>query len=321
MSRRPKVFVSAPLMGREAALRGVADVMVGDGSTGVRALLDGLHDFDALVALLTDRIDGALLDHLPRLRLVANVAVGVDHVDLAACAARGVLVSNTPGVLTEATADLTLALMLSLLRRVVEGDRAVRDGRFPPWTLDGGLGASVSGATLGIVGLGRIGQAVARRARGFSMRVLYTGPRRPETVERELDVTWTTLDELVAGADVVSLHCPLTTATRHLFDAARFAAMKPGAFFVNTARGGCVDEPALAAALVRGHLGGAAIDVFEHEPHVHPSLLDAPRTVLTPHVGSAVRETRERMAHVAVENVLAWIDGRPLPTPVAAPRG
>ncbi len=318
MNARPRVFVSAPLLGDGVArLEAVADVTVGETGVGVSALgADELARVDALVALLTDRIDEDLLARAPRLRLVANVAVGVDHVDLDACRAHGVRVTHTPDVLTDATADLTFALILAAARRVCEGDRLVHEGAFPRWTLGTMLGAAVHHRTLGLVGMGRIGQAVARRARGFAMHVLYhQRSALPAEREAELGATRVELDELLERSDVVSLHCPLTAETRRLFDAARFAKMKPGAIFVNTARGGCVDERALADALASGRVGAAGLDVFADEPRVDPALLRAPTAVLTPHVGSAESATREAMASLAVANVLAWISGAPLPTP------
>ncbi|CAN5119953.1 D-glycerate dehydrogenase [soil metagenome] len=311
-----RVFVSAPLLGDALArLESVANVDVGKTSIGVKELPS--FDFDAVIAMLTDRIDDAFIARLPSLRLVANVAVGIDNVDLAACSARGVAVTNTPDVLTDATADLAFALLLAAARRVGEGARGLRAGSFPKWTLETMLGTAVHHRTLGLVGFGRIGQAMARRARGFEMNVL--SPQRSPvapSVEAALGATRVDLAELAARSDFVSLHCPLTKETRHLFDEARFARMKRGAVFVNTARGGCVDELALARALASGRLGGAGIDVFENEPTVAPELLAQPRAVLTPHVGSAELATRTEMARVAVDNVLAWIDGMPLLTRV-----
>ncbi|HEY1694548.1 MAG TPA: D-glycerate dehydrogenase [Polyangiaceae bacterium] len=315
-----KVFVSGPLPG-DAVERLAArhDVVVGREHEGVRgdAFAAIARELDGLVALLTDRVDAALLGRAPRLRVVANVAVGVDNVDLAACAARGVVVTNTPGVLTEATADLAFGLLLAAARRIAEGDRIVRSGAYAGWTPSFLLGARVHGATLGIVGLGRIGQAVARRARGFGMRVLYAQPARlGEPLERALGATHVPIDALFAQADFVSLHCPLTPDTHHLVDAQRLAAMKPGAVLVNTARGPCIDETALAEALARGPLGAAALDVFEDEPHVHPALLALDNVVLAPHVGSADRPTREAMARIAADNVLAVLAGDAPLTPV-----
>lgn len=314
-----RVFVSSDLPGDAlAALRASCDVTVGGGVAGELFSKDA-GEWRALVTLLTDRIDALLLSRAPRVELVANVAVGVDNVDLAACRARGVRVTNTPGVLTEATADLAFGLLIAAARRIAEGDRAVRAGSFPPWTPTAFLGAPVHGATLGVLGMGRIGQAVARRARGFGMRVLYAQRTRlaPE-LERALGATWTpTVDALFAACDFVSVHCPLTPETRHIVSRARLRSMKAGSVLVNTARGPCVDEAALAEALERGPLAAAGVDVFEDEPHVHENLLKRTNVVLTPHVASADRRTREAMARMAVDNVLAFARGEPLPTPVA----
>jgi glyoxylate reductase len=268
---------------------------------------------DGLLCLLTDRIDAALLDACPRLRAVSSVSVGVDHVDLAAATARGIPVGHTPGVLTETTADLTFALLLAAARRVAEGDRFVRAGSWVPervWEPDLLLGRDVHGATLGLVGLGAIGQAVARRAAGFGMRVLgWSRTRR--AIE---GVTWTELPELLAAADFVSVHVALTPATRWLLDAPALARMKRTAMLVNTARGGIVDETALAEALRDGRLAGAALDVFAHEPLDAESPLRAlPNVVLTPHVGSASQATRARMALLAVRNLEAALAGERLP--------
>lgn len=317
------VFVSGTLPGDAVArLRAVHHVVQDEDGLRSQAFAACRADVEAVVALLTDRIDEALLAQLPRLRVVANVAVGVDNVDLTACAARQVLVTNTPDVLTEATADLAFGLLLAAARRIAEGDRLVRAGRFTGWTPTFMLGAPVHGTTLGIVGMGRIGQAMARRARGFGMTVFYTQRSRlPEEAERALGATWEPdLDALLARSDSVSLHCPLTPATRHLFDAARLARMRPGSVLVNTARGPVVDEAALAHALAHGPLGAAGLDVFEDEPRVHAGLLARDNAVLAPHIGSADRPTREAMASTAAGNVLAVLDGRPPITPVTARR-
>jgi glyoxylate reductase len=312
------VFVSGTLPGDAVATLRASHHVV-QAEEGVRSAAFGAcrEDVEAAVALLTDRIDAAFLEASPRLRVVANVAVGVDNVDLAACRARGVIVTNTPDVLTEATADLAFGLLLAAARRIAEGDRLVRAGGFTGWTPTFMLGAPVHGATLGIVGMGRIGQAVARRARGFGMTVLYT-QRRPleDAAEGSGGATYAELDDLVARADFVSLHCPLTAATTHLFDAARLGRMKPGSVLVNTARGPIVDEAALAWALEHGPLAAAGLDVFEREPTVHASLLARPNAVLAPHIGSADRPTREAMARRAVDNVLEVLAGRPALSPV-----
>jgi glyoxylate reductase len=270
----------------------------------VAALAPG---FDGLLSLLIHRVGERVFAAAPELAIVANHAVGVDNVDLAAAERHGVVVTNTPGVLTEDTADLTWALILAVARRVVEGDAFVRAGRWRGWRPDLLIGRSLTGATLGVVGAGRIGQAVLERAAGFRMRQLYAS-RSALPAERAaaLGAERRELPELLAAADVVSLHVPLAAATRHLIDAAALARMKPTAFLVNTSRGPVVDEAALAAALAAGRLGGAGLDVYEEEPRVHPGLRELPNVVLLPHVGSATAETRVRMAERCVEDLRAF---------------
>lgn len=269
---------------------------------------------DALICLLTDRIDEDLLQAAPRLTVVANVAVGYDNIDVDAATRAGVAVTNTPGVLTQATADLTFALLLAVARRVPEGDAFLRDGRYTHWKLaQEHLGLDVQGRTLGIIGLGQIGRAVARRAvGGFDMRVLYHSRRRlSREEEAELGVAYAGLDELFARSDFVSLHAPLTDETRHIVDAEALARMKPTAVLVNTSRGPLVDEGALVDALRSGVIAGAGLDVFEREPAVHAGLTELrERVVLLPHLGSATTTTRRRMADMAVQNVLAALSGR-----------
>ena len=271
------------------------------------------EDVEAL-AVVGETIDGSILDLLPNLRIVANYGVGYDGIDVEGLRARGVPVTNTPGVLDAATADLTLALILAVRRRVVEADRFVRSGEWEAgWAGAYLLADDVEGATLGIVGLGRIGTAVARRARGFGLRLLYTRRTRlPEAQERGLGVEYRGLDELLAESDVVTLHVPLTEETRGLIDAARLARLREGACLVNTARGQIVDEPALVAELVSGRIR-AGLDVFEHEPNVPEELLALPNVVLTPHIGSATTPTREAMTRVLVDNLVAAEAGRPPP--------
>lgn len=275
---------------------------------------------DALVSTLQDRIDARVVEAAgPGLRVIATVAVGYDNIDVDAVTDRDVLVTNTPGVLTDATADLTLGLLLAVTRRIGEGERLVREQR--PWefSLDFMLGAGLQGRTFGVVGLGQIGRAAARRAKAFGMEIAYTGRRRAaEEVEAELGARFLPMTELLGSADVVSLHCPLTPQTRHLIDADALAAMKPGAFLLNTTRGAVVDEGALAGALSDGVIAGAGLDVFEEEPHVHPGLLELDNVVLTPHLGSATVETRTEMALLAARNVAAVLTGEPAPTPVRA---
>jgi glyoxylate reductase len=301
-------------------LAAAADVWVSphDRPLEVDELHAAVAGADAVVAMLHDRVDGALLDAAgPALRVVAEVAVGYDNVDVAACARRGVVVTNTPGVLTDATADVALALILMATRRLGEGERLVRAGGTWSWSMSFLLGSGLRGATLGIVGLGQIGAATARRARAFGMRIAYTGRRRAApALEAELDAEFLGLDELLAAADVVSLHVPLSDATRHLIDARRLALMKPTAYLVNTARGPIVDEAALAGALRDGTIAGAGLDVFEREPHVEPALLGLESAVLLPHLGSATVETRTAMAVLAARNALAVLAGDPPLTPV-----
>ncbi|MGW4523218.1 2-hydroxyacid dehydrogenase [Amycolatopsis sp. NPDC004378] len=268
-----------------------------------------LHEFvagaDAVVGMLHDRLDGALADAAgPGLRVVANVAVGYDNVDVPALAERGVVVTNTPGVLTDATADLAFGLLLAVTRRIGEGERLLRSRT--PWSFHLGflLGSGLQGKTLGIVGLGQIGRAMAKRAEAFGMEVVYSG----RTNRGGGHVSF---EELLARSDVVSLHCPLTPETRHLIDAAALRAMKPGAYLVNTTRGPVVDEAALADALEAGEIAGAALDVFEKEPEVEPRLLGRDDVVLSPHLGSATVETRTAMAVLAARNVAAVLAGRP----------
>jgi glyoxylate reductase len=261
-------------------------------------------DVEGIVCLLTDRIDAEVLAAGNRLRVVGNVAVGVDNIDLGAARAAGIAVCNTPGVLDETTADLAFALLLTAARRMSEAEADLRGGRWPGWAMDQYVGHDVHGATLGLVGYGRIGRAVARRAAGFDMRVLHH-TRHPTG-----EPGWTErLEDLLTAADFVSLHVPLTASTRHLIAARELALMKPTAVLVNTARGPVVDEAALAAALDSGQLFAAGLDVYEQEPAVHPRLLAAPRTVLLPHVGSATVSTRTRMARLAAEGVRAVLAG------------
>jgi glyoxylate reductase len=268
---------------------------------------------DAVVTMLHDRVDGAFLDAAGgRLRVVANVAVGYDNVDVDAARARGVTVTNTPGVLTDATADLAIALLLAITRRLGEGERLIRSGRPWAWAIDFMLGRGLRGKTLGIIGYGEIGRATAQRARAFGMEIVYT-KRSPGDEPGQVE-----LDELLERSHAVSLHCPLTPETRHLIDAAALARMRDDAYLVNTARGPVVDEAALAAALRDGVIAGAALDVFEREPEVHPDLVRLENAVLVPHLGSATRETRTAMAELAAANVVAVLAGGEAPTPVSA---
>lgn len=263
-----------------------------------------------LVCQLTDRIDASLLDAAPSLKVVSNVAVGFDNIDVAAATERGIVVTNTPGVLTNTTADLAFALILGAGRRLGEAERYLRAGRFKQWRIDLLTGWDVWQATLGIFGMGRIGQAVARRGRGFDMRVLYYDPfRQSEELERELGIEYASKEEVLAQADFLSLHCALTPETRHLVGAAEFEAMKPTAVLVNTSRGPVVDEAALAAALKGGSIAAAGLDVFENEPEVHPDLLACENALIVPHIASASVATRTRMCLMAAENMAAGLAG------------
>ena len=281
-------------------------------------LLSRVAGADALLTLLTERVDAELLDAAgPQLKVVANVAVGYDNVDVPACVERGVIATNTPGVLTEATADIAFALILMATRRTGEGERVIRSGQPWKWGMFYLLGSGLQGKTLGVVGMGGIGQATARRARAFGMDVIYQSRSElaPE-VAAEFGARRVELDELLATADVVSLHCPYSPATHHLIGAEQLAAMRDSAYLVNTARGPIVDEGALADALRDGQIAGAGLDVYEREPAVHPGLLELDNVALLPHLGSATIETRTAMAELAAENALAVLAGTQPPTPI-----
>ena len=275
----------------------------------------GFAQADAVISTLSDRIDADLLSHATTLKIVANYAVGYNNIDLAAARARGIVVTNTPDVLTDATADLTWALLLAVTRRVVEGDRWIREGTWPGWAPTQMLGADVSGKTLGIIGMGRIGQAVATRAQGFRMPVLYASPR-PAIVPNGHIWTRHSLDSVIEQSDVLSLHVPLTDATRHLIGPRELARMKPTALLINTSRGAVIDESALVTALKAGTIAGAGMDVYEQEPAVPPDLMELSNVVLLPHLGSATLETRIRMGMICLDNIAAVLNGQPALNPV-----
>lgn len=312
-----RIFVARQLPGeaipRLKAAFGEANVDVYDSESTIprNILLERVRGVDAILSLLTERIDAELLDTAgPQLRIVANMAVGYDNISVPACTQRRVAATNTPDVLTETTADLAFGLIIAASRRFAEGERFLRGGQWKEWTPTLLCGVDVYGKTLGIYGMGRIGQAVARRARGFGMRVLYTNRNRlPEEIERDLNASWVDKTTLLAESDIVSIHCPYSPDTRHAFSTAEFAAMKPTAVLVNTSRGPVVDEPALAAALRDRVLFSAGLDVFEHEPTVHPDLLALENVVLIPHLGSATYATRARMAETAAANIIALLQG------------
>jgi glyoxylate reductase len=314
------LLISRALPGQAVELaRSRADVSLhaGDQPLTKAELIAGLSGRQGLVCQITDTVDAEVLAACPDLRVVSNVAVGYNNIDVAAATARGVVVTNTPDVLTETTADFAWALLMATARRVVEADRYVRDGRFTQWEYMVLLGGDVHGKTLGVIGFGRIGRAVARRALGFDMRVLYhdAAPAGPG-VESELRATRTDLATLLRESDFVSLHTPLLPETHRLINAAALRTMKKTAYLINAARGPVVDEAALARALGEGWIAGAGLDVYEEEPKVHPDLLGLPNVVLAPHIGSGSNDTRLKMAQLAVENCLAVLEGAPPPTPV-----
>ena len=319
---RPRVFVSRVIPDEGLApLRAACDVDLWDEELppSREALLQRVAGIDGLLALLTDRVDDELLDAAgPQLRVVSNFGVGYDNIDVPACTRRGIPIGNTPGVLTETTADLAWALILAAARRVVEGDRSVRAGQWRTWGPVLLLGRDVHGATLGIVGFGRIGQAVARRAAGFGMRVLYHARHRvPEELERQTGATWMPLADLLAESDFVSLNVSLTAETRHLIDAAALRSMKPSAILVNTARGPVIDTDALVDALRTGVIRAAALDVTDPEPlPADHALVAMDNCIVVPHIASATEATRGRMAAMAAANLLAGVRGERLPTPV-----
>lgn len=276
------------------------------------------EDPDAVLCLLTDRIDGEIFDAATRAKIFANYAVGFDNIDLEAAAARGVTITNTPDVLTEAVAEHTVALIMALARRVVESDRFMREGRYDGWGPLLLLGMELKGKILGLVGGGRIGARVAEiMHKGFGMHVVYHDLKQNDFLEKEFSATFKPeLDELLSASDVISIHLPLTDETRHLFNKTTFARMKPSALLINTARGAIVDEAALAEALKDGIIAGAALDVFENEPSIHPDLLPLQNVIVTPHIASATTEAREEMSVVAAENIIAVLNGQPALNPV-----
>jgi glyoxylate reductase len=316
---RLRIFVTQPVA-RSAIdrLRKVAAVKVNPDSSRIlpkKALIAAVRQCDILFSLLHDKIDRDVISANPDLRQVASQSITPDNIDVAEATRRGIPVTVVPPIVAEATADINFALMLMVARRMVEGERLVHKGRFPGSQSSHLAGAAVFGKTVGLIGGGgRIGTAVARRARGFGMQVLYWSPRRkPESFERELQMTYVPLDQLLQESDFVSLHSPLKPETRHQIGARQLALMKPTAFLINTARGPIIDEAALARALKKRQIAGAGLDVFEHEPRVTPALLKMPNVVTTPHLGSAVVEVREQMANIVVDNILALLEGRTPP--------
>ncbi len=319
---KPKALVTRPLF--PAARKILDDHFETDYWTAEERipraeLLKRVADKEALVCLLTEKVDEELLAAAPKLRIVATVSVGYDHIDVAACTRRKVVVTNTPGVLDETTADFAWTLLMAIARRLVEGDAWMRKGTWPGWELDQLLGGDVHGKTLGIVGFGRIGRGVARRASGFQMRILYNdATRAPAEVQRELHAEFADFDTLLRESDFVTLHVPLLPATRHLMSTPAFEKMKRTAYFINTSRGPVVDEAALAQALEQKKLAGAALDVYEQEPKVHPALVPRSDVILAPHIASASIETRTKMAVMAATNAAALFEGRRPPNALNA---
>jgi lactate dehydrogenase-like 2-hydroxyacid dehydrogenase len=310
---KPKVLITRPV--QQAAIDEVSkhcevQVHAADEPMSPELLVTAMRNVDAVMPCGL-RVPEDAIRSAARLRVVANIGAGYDNVDVEACTRRRILVTNTPDVLTEATADLAFALLLAAARRVVEGDRFVRQERWQHWQWNFMWGSEMHGKTLGLYGFGRIGQAVARRGRGFSMRILYHSRHRlPLNIERDLAAQWVDHETLMRESDFLSLHVPLTPETRHSISRREFALMKPTAFVINTARGNIIEEEALVAALEAGKLAGAGLDVFEHEPKVHPALIAMKNVVLLPHIGSATAETRLRMALLATVNLLAALEGR-----------
>ncbi len=272
-------------------------------------IINGVKDADALISLLTDKIDREVMDAAPNLKVIGNYAVGYNNIDVEYARKKGIVVVNTPGVLTDATADLAFALILAVSRRIVEGDKLVRRGEFKGWAPLLLLGKDVWGATIGIIGAGRIGQAVGRRARGFNMRILYYDRERKEEFEREVDAKFVTLEELLQESDIITLHVPLTQHTYHLLGEREFEMMKDGVVIVNTSRGEVIDEEALIKAIKKGKVFSVGLDVFENEPNIREELLQLPNVVLTPHIGSATERTRRKMAEMVCSDVLRVLKG------------
>lgn len=319
---KPRVVVTRHLMPSiEARMGELFDVVLNpsDAPLGREALIAAMREADVLVPTVTDRIDGAMIAEAgDRLGLVANFGAGTEHIDLRAARERKIIVTNTPGVFTDDTADLTMMLILSVPRRLGEGSRLVRDGKWTGWAPSTMLGHRIGGKRLGIVGMGRIGQAVAHRARAFGMEVVYHNRHRlPASLENMLGASFEAdLDRLVAEADVLTLHCPAAAETHHLLDARRLATMKPSAFVINTARGDLIDEEALIAALEGGKIGGAGLDVYAREPHVDPRLIAQPNVITLPHLGSATMEGREHAGEKVIANIRFWADGHRPPDQV-----
>jgi len=325
MKSKPKVIVTRRLpVEVENRMADMFDTVlrVDDTPMTQDELAAAISDCDVFVPTVTDRIDAAVLSHASdNLRLIANFGAGTNHIDVSAAHAKGIPVSNTPGVLTEDTADLAMALMLAVSRRLVEGDRSLRAGGFTGWSPTYLLGHRVRGGSLGILGMGRIGQALARRATAFGLDVHYHNRRRvPKGIEESLGATWhEDLDEMLGQVNFLSIHCPSTPSTYHLIDAGRLKKMRPDSYIINTARGEIIDEAALAAAIKAGTISGAGLDVYEQEPIPHSDLLDLPNVILAPHIGSATHESRREMGELVLINIRAMMDHHAAPNRVLPP--
>jgi glyoxylate reductase len=319
---RPKLFITHPLFPEARAIldsRFDAEYWTAPGRPPRAELLSRIAQKDGLVCLLTEKVNAELLEAAPMLRIASTVSVGFDNIDLPACTRRNVVATNTPGVLDDTTADFAWALLMAVARRLVEGDAWMRSGTWPGWDLDQHLGSDIWGKTLGLIGFGRIGRGVARRAMGFGMRVLYSDEVRcAAEIENELHAQYVSLDELFRQSDFISLHVPLLPSTQHLISKENLSKMKSTAFLINTARGSVVDEAALAEALGKGQIAGAALDVYENEPKVHPALIARKNVILAPHIASASIETRTKMAVMAADNVVALFEGRRPPNALNA---
>jgi glyoxylate reductase len=322
LNHRPRVIVTRQLMPAvEERLRELFDVTLNTADVPLTRdqLAAAMQDCDVLVPTVTDRIDADLIAGAgERLGLIANFGAGTEHIDLATAAARKILVTNTPGVFTDDTADIAMAGIIGVPRRIREGTQLVRSGQWTGWAPSGLLGRKLAGKVLGIVGMGRIGQAVAHRARAFGLEIAYTNRKPlPEALERMLGARYVAdVDALMAEADILTLHCPLTADTRGLVDARRIAMMKPGSSIINTARGELIDQEALIAALQSGHLAGAGLDVYPDEPNVDPRLIEHPNVMTLPHIGSATAEGREDSGHKVIANIRMWADGHRPPDQV-----
>jgi glyoxylate reductase len=314
MTTKPRVFVTQPIAPSALErLRTIADVKINTDSSKIISkskLIAAVKKCDILFSLLHDTVDRAVLAANPKLKGLATMNITQDRIDVAEATRRGIPVTVIPPIVAESVADLHLGLMLAVARRMVEGDRSVRASRFPGSQSNHFAGSFVHGKTIGLIAVGRIGQATAKRALGFGMRLIYWGPRRKPDLERELQMKYMPLDQLLAEADFVSLHPPLTAETQHMISDREFALMKPTAFIINTARGAVIDEAAMVRALKKKLIAGAGLDVFENEPKVPSALLKMKNVVLTPHLGSAVMELRDVMANIVVDNIQALIDGR-----------